>query len=245
MSIISRKKSEIIHRFLKPFKMADDITARESTLDLELVNPRVITRLIDDINAYSIKLWTFPLFKIEATPLANVVLGCENDAIEFDIFCASLGVLIDCLDGKSIKSKISNADLNNGYTQHNCRIIEEPELIDHLKIIFSLEDDITFFEYHPLQSIQYLSIFLKNKLDNIDEVLDKLRKLRKLRNIVPIIHTASQNRIENALQELNIEHPIPDYKKAGQIILKEFIDFLEQFKLKLYEENTKRNTDSQ
>ncbi len=224
--------------------MADDITARESTLDLEEFNPRVISRLIDDINAYSTKLWTFPLFKIEATPLTNVVLGCQNDFIYFDIFCASLGVLIDCLDGKTIKSKINKDILNNVYNQQNCQIINEPELIDHLKHIFSIEDDVTFFEFHPLQSIQYLTIFLENELENVADVLGRLRKLRRLRNIVPIIHTASQNKIEDVLREFNIEHPIPDYEKAGQIILKEFIDFLEEFKLKLYEENTKRNTNS-
>jgi hypothetical protein len=93
--------------------MSDEITVRESGLDIEDLNTLEIARLIDAINVYSSQLWNIKLFKIEGIPLAAVTLGCENDSMAFDVLCASLGALIDCLDGKSIKSKISITDYDS------------------------------------------------------------------------------------------------------------------------------------
>ena len=129
--------------------MSDEITVRESGLDIEGLNTLEIAHLIDAINVYSSQLWNIKLFKIEGIPLATVTLGCENDSMAFDVFCASLGALIDCLDGKSIKSKIPGDDIKKKYTDLNCRIIDDEYLVNHLKEIFSIDDDIIFHKIIP------------------------------------------------------------------------------------------------
>ncbi len=224
--------------------MSDDITVRESSVVIEDINPLDIARLIDAINTYSSQLWEIELFKLKGIPLTTVTLGCRNDSMEFDVFCASLGALIDCLDGKSIKSKIHNDDIKKKYTDLNCRIIDDEILINHLKEIFSIDNDITFFEFHPLQSIQYLNLFLRNELEDSDEIIKKLRKLRKIRNMVPIVHNVSSENVEKALDEFNIEYPIEDFEKAGKILIKEFIDFLKEFKILLNREKKRRRAES-
>lgn len=224
--------------------MSDEITVRESGLDIEDLNPLVIARLIDAINVYSSQLWNIQLFKLKGIPLTTVTLGCENDSMAFDVFCASLGALIDCLDGKSIKSKIPDDDIKNKYTDLNCRIIEDESLVNHLKEIFSIDDDIIFFEFHPLQSIQYLKLFLKNELEDSENILSNLTKLREVRNMVAVVHNVSHKRIEKVLKKFNIEYPIEDFKKAGKILLKEFIGFLKDLRLLLNEEKKRRRSES-
>lgn len=223
--------------------MSEEFTVRESGLDIEDINPLDIARLIDAINVYSSQLWNIKLFKIEGIPLVTVSLGCENDSMRFDVFCVSLGALIDCLDGKSIKSKIPGDDIKKKYTDLNCHIIDDDYLVNHLKEIFSIDDDITFFEFHPLQSIQYLRLFLKNKLEDSENVLNKLTKLRKVRNMVAIVHNVSHERVEKVFKKFNIEYPIEDFEKAGKIILKEFIDFLKGLKGLLNREKIRRRSE--
>ena len=224
--------------------MSDEITVRESGLDIEDLNTLDIARFIYAINVYSSQLWNIKLFKIEGIPLATVTLGCENDSMAFDVFCASLGALIDCLDGKSIKSKIPVDDLRKRYTDLNCRIIDDESLVNHLKEIFSIDDDIIFFEFHPLQSIQYLKLFLKNELEDSENILSKLTKLREVRNMVAVVHNVSHERVEKVFKKFNIEYPIEDFKKAGKIILKEFIDFLKDLKGLLNREKKRRRSES-
>lgn len=210
--------------------MTDQISSKDAVLDVEIIDTSIIARIIDDINILSKQLWDIDLFSPRLIPLSQLVLPCTDDPLDFDIHCACLGSIIDSINVNSMKSLLPEEELKRKYTENNCKIIDDEELSNELKRIFSIEEDIKFFEWRPLYSIDYLSILFKIQLDDGDSLITKLRDVRRVRNVVPVVHSVKREQAEKTFQNLDIEFPIEDYQRTWIKILKTFIDILKELR---------------
>lgn len=220
--------------------MENEIKVRDAVLDVKEVDTTQIARVIDDINILSQQIWNIDLFQPRLIPLSRIVPYCQDNAWDFDVNCACLGSFIDSLDVKSIKTLIPEEILKEKYTENNCHLVNDQESIERLKKIFSITEEVKFFEWRPLYSIDYLSIFLNNEIENSKELIQKIREMRRLRNIVPVVHKVDREQAEKTFNAVGVEFPIENYEEAWKRIIQEFINLLKNFRELLREEKKQR-----
>ncbi len=209
----------------------------------EPLNVTKIPILVEKINILSQMLWEIDLFKPRQVQLAHILRPCsDDDFIEFDVHLASLGTYIDSLNSHGIKPLISEEKIKKKYTERSCKLIYDIEIENQLRRLFNLDSDgIIFFEYRPLQSIDYLIMFLEQEL-GCKDLISRLRDIRRLRNRVHIVHDIDWKEAEKDFGKLGIPYPINDYHAAWVTIVNRFISILDELYKSLSTLKHKRNS---